>query len=201
MITSLWCVTTKNFSPVCHNIVTTTKTSQNSCSRCLTAIFYFCWKFTVILTNKQTPPCITKKNIFYVLKLLYLYEYCDHTLEDMYTSEYQNRLTTYEMKENCRPLLLCVRYHCYAYPPILTVPQSHTATQKWKMSVVHSSEGARIFHNLGFGLTSWCFFLPRVYFMSQVVWGLLWQEDLLISGMGVRWFLASQNALEVMRVS
>ena len=65
-----------------------------------------------------------------LLLLLYLYEYYDHTLGDMYTSEYQNRLTTYEMKENCRPLLLCVRYHCYAYPPILTVPQSHTATQK-----------------------------------------------------------------------
>ena len=174
VITSLWCViTTKLFSSV----------SQH-CHN-----------------NKNFPKQLLVLFDGDLLLLLYLYEYYDHTLEDMYISEYQNRLTTYEMKENCRPLLLCVRYHCYAYPPILTVPHSQPATQKWKMSVVHSSEGARIFHNLGFGLTFWCFFLPRVYFMSQVFWGLLWQEDLLISGMGVRWFLASQNALEVMGVS
>ena len=34
---------------------------------------------------------------------------------------------TYEMKENCLPLLLCVRHHCYAYPPIGRArhPQRH----------------------------------------------------------------------------
>ena len=62
-----------------------------------------------------------------------------NTLEDMCISEYQNRLMTYEMKENCRPLLLCVRHHCYAYPPILTAPDSHSATKKWQ-HIEHQSQ-------------------------------------------------------------
>ena len=73
-----------------------------------------------------------------------------NTLEDMCISEYQNRLMTYEMKENCRPLLLCVRYHCYAYPPILTVPDTDNAT---KNCFLHSSENPRIWCHLPVILT------------------------------------------------
>ena len=69
--------------------VTTTKNFSHSCTYCLFAPIY--------LRKKE--------------KTMY-----SHWQVRLYISDNQNRLMTYEMKENCLPLLLCVRHYCYAYP-------------------------------------------------------------------------------------
>ena len=71
-----------------------------------------------------------------------------NTLEDMCISEYQNRLMTYEMKENCRPLLLCVRHHCYAYPAILSAPDIHSATKKVTKKWQHTQHMSKLNLNI-----------------------------------------------------
>ena len=69
--------------------VTTTKNFSHSCT---------CSLFAPIYKKKR------ENNVFTLTGM------------SVYIADNQNRLMTYEMKENCLPLLLCVRHYCYAYP-------------------------------------------------------------------------------------